>query len=134
MLLVIKELRQRMEINNTAELVVGQEGSPLFLVTKDKNQFLQHRELFLGFNQDMFPRPRLSCWYISFSTHHPASSGFHLEVENGGVARMLSCLSRPYLSGIKHLFHLIIPTCVHLILPTYVDLIIRTYAYQMGTN
>ncbi|CAL1150425.1 unnamed protein product [Cladocopium goreaui] len=52
---------QRMEINNTAELVVGQEGSPLYLVTKDKNQFLQYRELFLS---------------------------FHLEAESGGVPRM----------------------------------------------
>ena len=51
MLLVVQELRQRMEINNTAELVVGQEGSPLYLVTKDKNQFLQYRELFLRFHQ-----------------------------------------------------------------------------------
>ena len=36
-----------MEINNTAELVVGKEGSPLFLMTRAKNQFLMHRELFL---------------------------------------------------------------------------------------
>ena len=35
-----------MEINNTAELVVGEAGSPLFLVTKAKNQFLMHREMF----------------------------------------------------------------------------------------
>ena len=53
MLLVIEDLRQRVEINNTAELVVGEEGSPLYLVTKDKNQFLQFRELFLGFDQGL---------------------------------------------------------------------------------
>ena len=38
--------RQKMEINNTAEMVVGEEGSPLFLVTKARNQFLQYREMF----------------------------------------------------------------------------------------
>lgn len=38
--------RQKMEINNTAEMIVGEEGAPLFLVTKARNQFLQYREMF----------------------------------------------------------------------------------------
>ena len=37
-----------MEINNTAELVCGEEGFPVYLVTKAKNQFLIFRELFPG--------------------------------------------------------------------------------------
>ena len=39
-----------MEINNTAELVCAEEGFPVYLVTKAKNQFLLFRELFPGRN------------------------------------------------------------------------------------
>lgn len=41
------EQRHKMEINNTAELVCAEDGAPLYLVTKSKNQFLMHRELSL---------------------------------------------------------------------------------------
>eukprot|EP00435_Cladocopium_sp_Y103_P069260 s569_g33.t1 len=34
------------QINNCAELVCGQEGSPLYLVSRNKNQFIVGRELF----------------------------------------------------------------------------------------
>ncbi|CAK9042284.1 Uncharacterized protein SCF082_LOCUS32839 [Durusdinium trenchii] len=36
----------RFQINNTAELVCGQDGAPLYLASRSKNQFLMHRELF----------------------------------------------------------------------------------------
>ncbi|CAK9067885.1 unnamed protein product, partial [Durusdinium trenchii] len=34
------------QINNCAEMACGQDGAPLFLVSRGKNQFLMHRELF----------------------------------------------------------------------------------------
>ena len=40
--------RFNLVINNVAELVVGEQGMPLYLVSRAKNQFLMHREMHLG--------------------------------------------------------------------------------------
>ena len=41
-------LRQKMEINNTAELITDGTGSTLFLASKSRDQFLQFREMLLA--------------------------------------------------------------------------------------
>ena len=43
--LIPVKLRYSYSINNCAEMVCGQDGSPLFLVSRSKNQFLLHREM-----------------------------------------------------------------------------------------
>ena len=42
-------LRSKLSINESAELVPDESGEKLFLVSRSRNQFLQHREMFLGF-------------------------------------------------------------------------------------
>lgn len=41
-------LRQKLVLNGAVELIMDEPGDSLFLVSKSKNQFFQHRELLLG--------------------------------------------------------------------------------------
>lgn len=92
-------MRYSFSINNIAEMVCGQDGVPLYLVSRGKNQFLTHRELFLGcqllvivlkvvFHQDSFKE-------ICTPHHQPrgllaaASPGLALDQVTGGCHRLL---------------------------------------------
>lgn len=45
-----KPARRKFSINGSAELITDGSGEALYLVTRSRNQFLQHRELLLGTN------------------------------------------------------------------------------------
>lgn len=51
MVCLLLELRQKIQINNTVELITnGKTGDVVYLVSRGKNQFLQNREMHLGFD------------------------------------------------------------------------------------